>query len=345
MKIDVFSHIIPKEYLKAVLKVSPSGIPQQILIEKTPTLTDLDVRFQIMDKYPDLLQVLTLASPPVEAVARPEQSAELARVANDEMAELIEKYPRRFAAAVGTLPMNHPDAALMELERVINDLKFPGIQLYTNINGKPIDGPEYLAIYQMIARSGCVIWLHPCREPEVPDYPTENRSRYFMSSIFGWPYETSLAMGRLVFSGILEDHPDLRIITHHCGGMIPFFSERIIGQYDYSTVFLKSKWRRTLIKHPIEYFRMFYNDTAVYGNTAALICGQRFFGVDRLLFGTDMPYDSEMGNRYIRETIRSVEEMDLTDSDRKKIFEGNAMRVLNLSHDSSHSTRQEDFAI
>jgi aminocarboxymuconate-semialdehyde decarboxylase len=128
----------------------------------------------------------------------------------------------------------------------------------------------------------------------------------------------------------MEDHPGLKIITHHCGGMIPFFSERIIGQYDYSTVFLKSKWRRSLLTHPIEYFRMFYNDTAVYGNTAALMCGYHFCGSEHLLFGTDMPYDSEIGNRYIRETIRSIEEMDISDSDRKKIFEDNAKRLLHL---------------
>lgn len=333
MKVDIFCHIVPKKYLEAVRKVAPSGIPQQILIEKTPTLTDLNVRFEIMDKYPDLVQILTLASPPVEAIAGPKESVELARLANDEMAELVEKYPDRFIAAVGTLPMNDPDAALKELERVINDLNFPGIQLYTNVNGKPIDSPEYMPFYQMMSRYGLSIWLHPCRESNVPDYPVENRSRYFLNSIFGWPHETSLAMGRLVFSGIMEDHPSLKIITHHCGGMVPFFSERIIGQYDYSTVFLKSKWRRSLSKHPIEYFRMFYNDTAVYGSTAALMCGYRFFGIDHLLFGTDMPYDSEMGNRYIRETIRSIEEMDLSGPERKKIFEGNAKKLLHLKQD------------
>ena len=330
MKIDMFSHLVPERYLKAVLKVAPSGIPQQGLIEKTPTLTDVKVRFQIMDQYPDLVQVPTLASPPIETVAGPQESVELARVANDEMAELVAKYPDRFIGAVGSLPMNHVDGALKELDRVINVLKLQGIQIYTNVNGKPIDRPEFIPIYQMAARSNLPIWLHPCRESDIPDYPTESRSRYFMNSIFGWPHETSLAMGRLVFSGILEDYPQLKFITHHCGGMVPYFSDRITGQFEYSTLYLKSKWKRPLLKHPVEYFRMFYNDTAVYGNTAALMCGYHFCGSDRLVFGTDMPYDGEMGNRYIRETIRSVEEMDISASDKKKIFEDNARRLLNL---------------
>lgn len=330
MKIDIFCHIVPQKYLEAARKMAPSGFPQQILIESTPTLTDLNVRFQIMDKYPDLVQVLTLASPPIEAVAGIKNSAELARIANDEIAELVAKYPRRFVGAVGSLPMNNVDAALKELERVINKLHFCGVQIYSNINGKPIDSAEFMTIYQMMSRFDRPIWLHPLREFDTPDYATENRSRYLMNSIFGWPHETSLAMGRLVFSGILEDYPNLKIITHHCGGMVPYFSGRIIGQYDYITSYLKLKWKRPLLKHPIEYFRMFFNDTAVYGSTAALMCGYNFFGSNQLLFGTDMPYDDEIGNRYLRETIRSIEEMNIPDEHKKKIFEDNARKILHL---------------
>ena len=330
MKVDIFCHIIPQKYLEAVRKMAPSGIPQQILIESTPTLTDLNVRFQIMDKYPDYVQVLTLASPPIEAVAEFKDSAELAKIANNEMAELVSKYPQRFIAAVGSLPMNNVDAAIKELDRVTNELKFRGIQIYTNINGKPIDSPEFIPIYQRMSQLNLPIWLHPKREFDTPDYVTEKRSKYLMNSIFGWPHETSLAMGRLVFSGILEDYPNLKIITHHCGGMVPYFWDRIIGQYDYVTLYLKLKWKRPLLRHPIEYFRLFYNDTAVYGNTHALMCAYKILGGDRLLFGTDMPYDNEIGNRFIRETIRSVEEMDIPETDKKKIYEDNAKKLLRL---------------
>lgn len=334
MKIDTFCHILPRKYLEAARKIIPSGIPHQIstieVIERTPALTDLNIRFQIMDKYPDLVQVLTLGTPAIEAFAGPNESAELATIANDEMAELVAKYPKRFVGAAGSLPMNNADAALKELHRIINVLKFRGIQIYTNINGKPIDSPEYLPIYERMSRWDLPIWLHPHREVNTPDYPTENRSKYLMNSIFGWPHETSLAMGRLVFSGILEDYPNLKIITHHCGGMVPYFSERITGQYEYFTFGLKSKWKRPLLKPPIEYFRMFYNDTAVYGNTRALMCGYDFFGSEHLVFGTDMPHDNELGNRFIRETIRSIEEMHISDSDKKKIFEDNARKLLSL---------------
>ena len=330
MKIDMYCHIIPKKYLDAVKKRVSSGIPQQILIENTPTLTDLSVRFGMMDKYPDLVQVLTLASPPVEAFAGPKESAELARMANDEMAELVAKYPDRFLCAVGSLPMNNVDAALKELDRIVHELHFKGVQISTNINGKPIDSPELIPIYQMMSGFDLPIWLHPKREFDVPDYVTEERSKYLLNSIFGWPHETSLALGRLVFSGILEDYPGLKVITHHCGGTMPYFWDRIIAQYDYVTLYLGLKWKRALAKHPIEYFRLFYHDTAVYGNTAALMCAHKIFDKGHMVFGTDMPYDNEIGNRFIRETIRSVEEMEISDAEKKDIFEDNARRLLHM---------------
>jgi len=330
MKIDVFCHIIPQNYLKAVKKRYPAGVPQQVLIDKTPTLTDLDVRFAIMDKYPGLVEVLTLASPPVEAFAGPRESAELARMANDEMAEIVAKHPDRFVGAVGSLPMNNLDAALKELDRAINQLGFKGIQMYTNINGKPIDTPEFMPIFQMMSQFDLPIWLHPKREFDVPDYPTEGRSKYLMNSIFGWPYETSLALGRLVFSGILDDYPDLKVITHHCGGMLFYFWDRIIGQYDYVTEHIGFRWKRPLKKHPIEYFRLFFHDTALYGNTEALMCAYRIVGARPLVFGTDLPYDNEIGNRYIRDTIQSIEKMTISEDEKRAIFEHNAKHLLHL---------------
>jgi len=187
-----------------------------------------------------------------------------------------------------------------------------------------------IPIYQMMSGFDLPIWLHPKREFDVPDYVTEERSKYLLNSIFGWPHETSLALGRLVFSGILEDYPGLKMITHHCGGTMPYFWDRIIGQYDYVTLHIGLKWKRALTKHPIEYFRLFYHDTAVYGNTAALMCAHKIFDKGHMVFGTDMPYDNEIGNRFIRETIRSVEEMEISDAEKKDIFEDNARRLLHM---------------
>ena len=135
----------------------------------------------------------------------------------------------------------------------------------------------------------------------------------------------------MVFSGVLERYPNLKFITHHCGAMIPFFEQRIASVYDSADTRGDNKAKFGLTKHFLEYFRKFYGDTALNGSMPGLMCGYTFFGAEHLLFGTDTPHDAELGDRAIRETIRSVEEMDITDSDKKKIFEDNARKLLHLT--------------
>ena len=332
MKIDIFPHIIPPNYKEVLLKKSPPLFSKSVwykFLEVLPTLSDLDSRFRIMDRYEGIMQVLTLASPPIEALFEPKKAAELARLANDEMAELVMKYPDRFVAAVACLPMNDIDAALEELDRAINELGFKGIQLYTSISGKSLDSKEFMPFYEKMVNYDLPIWIHPRRERPGPDYSTEKESKYLISSLFGREYETSAAMTRLVFGGVLEKYPKLKMITHHFGGMVSYMEKRIDGLYDFHETFMGQKFTQELTERPINYYRMFYCDTA-YGSTPGLLCVCSFFGADHILFGTDMPYDSEMGNRKIRETINSIDQMDIPELDKERIFEKNAIRLLNL---------------
>lgn len=329
MKIDIYPHILLPKYKEALYKQLPSGYPMKETLEAVPTLTNLDLRFRIMDKY-DVMQVLTTTLPPVEAIADPKISTELARIANDEMAEVVAKYPYHFVAGVATLPMNDIEAALEEADRAIKDLKFRGVLLWTHINGKPLDSPEFMPLYEKMASYNLPIWIHPRRERTVPDYSTEKTSRYQIYSILGWPYETSVAMTRLVFSGILEKNPSPKFITHHCGGMIPYFEQRIEHVYNITEMQHGVRYKEGLTRPLMDYFRMFYNDTAVCGSISALMCGYTFFGADHILFGTDMPYDVQHGYLTVRETIRSIEQLDIPSSDKKKIFEDNARQLLRL---------------
>jgi predicted TIM-barrel fold metal-dependent hydrolase len=258
------------------------------------------------------------------------KSVDLAKLANDEMAELVFKYPDRFPAAVACLPMNNIDAALKELDRAINDLKFRGVQIHTPTNDKPLDSPEFIPVYEKMSGYNLPIWIHPTRSMSEPDYKNENVSKYRIFSMFGWPYETSAAMTRLVFSGIMEKYPNLKFITHHCGGMIPYFAARIMAFHDSEEMRRGGKDKLGLTKAPIEYFKMFYADTAICGYTPGLMCGYAFFGGEHLLFGTDMPYDNQFGDRNTRETLRAIEQMDISDSERQKIYEDNARRLLRL---------------
>lgn len=330
IKIDIYPHIMPIRYKEALYEKALHPFYLEEVDNATPTLFDLTNRFRIMGKYEWLTQVLTLASPPVEQVVGPKDAMELSKLANDELAELVTKYPDKFIAAAACLPMNDIDAALDEVDRAIKELNFRGVQIYTPINGKPLDSPEFMPLYEKMSEYDLPIWIHPARGRNTPDYVTEAHSRYWIFSIFGWPYETTAAMTRLVFSGILEKYPNLKFITHHCGGMVPYFEQRIVEAYDYAEVCLQAKYKRALTGPPIEYFRKFYADTAIYGNTPGLMCAYSFFGAEHLLFGTDMPYDSEGGDRYIRQTISSIERMNIPKEEKTMIFEGNAKRLLHL---------------
>lgn len=330
MKIDIFSHILPPKYKEFLYKVAPSGFYIQDVVETLPTLFDLDHRFRIMDKFEGLMQVLTLSSPPVEGIADAEKAVDLARRANDEMAELVLKYPDRFPAAVAALPLNNMDASLKEVDRSIGGLKFRGVQLNTPINDKPLDAPEFWPLYEKMSQYNLPIWIHPERPVDAADYRTEKRSKYMIFHIFGWPYETCAAMTRLVFSGVLEKYPNLKFITHHCGSMVPYLEQRIIGAYDHAEMLRGTKYKQGLTKSPIEYFKMFYYDTAIYGSTPGLTCAYAFCGAEHLVFATDFPYDSQFGERYTRQTIHSIEQMDISNLDKKKVFEDNARKIMRL---------------
>ena len=212
LKIDVFPHIIPIKFKEAVAKAlnrSPGGRDQM------PGLWDLDLRFRIMDKYEGYMQVLTLgmtAGTP-EQVGDPQKALDFTKLANDELAELVLKYPDRFPAAVANLPMSDMDAALKEADRVIKDLKMRGVQIFTPTNDKPLDLPEFMPLYEKMAGYKLPIWIHPTRPDTWADYRTETKSTYRIASLFGWPFETTAAMTRLVHSGILEKYPGLEV--HH----------------------------------------------------------------------------------------------------------------------------------
>ncbi len=334
MKIDIFPHIFPKPFHERMLSMSERANYMQKRVRDIPVMVDLDLRFRIMDQFPDYVQVLTLASPPIEAVGDPKTSPELARIANDGMAELVNKHPDRFPAFVASLPMNNMDACLKEVDRAIKDLGARGVQIFSNVNGRPLDEPEFRPLFERMAQHDLPIWLHPSRPSTFPDYQVEKQSRYELWWVFGWPYETSIAMSRIVFAGIFDAHPNLKIITHHMGAMIPYFEGRIgpgLDQLGARTPEAdKHLLDHKLKRRPLDYYRMFYGDTAVFGSVGATECGLAFFGIDHILFGTDMPFDPEKGPGFIRETIRVMESITLAPADREKIYEGNARRLLKL---------------
>ncbi len=335
-KIDIFNHIWPKPFFDRLVKELGSMSDMTKRSSEVPMMTDLDRRFEVMDMFgEEYQQVLSLASPPLEKFAGPQGALELSQVGSDSMAELCAKYPERFPAFIGTAPMNNPDALIEECRRAIEDLGAAGMQIFTNIGGKPVDLPEYAPFFDYMAKAGKPVWLHPARAQNFSDYESESRSEYEIWWTLGWPYESSAAMARMVFSGLFDKFPGLKVITHHAGGMIPYFEGRVGPGWDQMgkrtsdrdlTGVLKA------LKRPhLDYFKEFYADTASFGSHKAIEHAIEFFGEDRVVFASDAPFDPEGGPMYIRETLRILDALDVTEEVRHKIYHGNAETLLGLS--------------
>jgi aminocarboxymuconate-semialdehyde decarboxylase len=315
--------------------ISGRGAYMQKRVREIPVMVDLDLRFRMMDLFPDYTQVFSLAAPPLEALGGGDTAADLARLANDSMAEIAGKHRDRFPAFVASLTMNNPEAAVREIDRAVNDLKAVGVQIFTNVNGTPLDDPQYAPIFERMAQLDRPIWLHPTRTAAFADYASEPKSKFELWWAFGWPYETSIAMARILFAGHFDRFPNLTVITHHMGGMIPYFAGRIGPGLDQLGVRTDDEdltiHLKRLKKRPFDYFKMFYADTALFGARDAMECGLKFFGADQVVFASDFPFDPEKGTFNIRETIKDVDGLPISEADRKKIYEGNARRLLKLT--------------
>jgi uncharacterized protein len=327
-KVDIFNHVMPLKFFQRIGDYKDIGKRMR----EVPMLYDLDERLRVMDRFPDYVQILSGGMPPIEALAGPDKSPELAEVCNDGMAELCQAHPDRFPSFIASLALNNPDSCVKEIHRCVKDLGARGIQVFSNVQGKPLDLPEFAPIFDTMAEYDLPIFLHPARGANFSDYATEQRSQYELWWAFGWPYETSVAMARIAFCGMFDRHPNLKIIAHHFGAMIPYFEGRVGPGLDQmgarTSGFDKSALR--FKKRPLDYFKMYYADTAVFGSKPATECGLAFFGADKTVFASDAPFDPEKGPMYIRETIRIIEELEIPEADKAKILHGNAERLLKL---------------
>jgi predicted TIM-barrel fold metal-dependent hydrolase len=325
--IDLYCHIYPDRFFHEMNKAAPKLGNIAARLRGVKKIHDLDARFREMDEFDNYRQVISLPGPSIEEFASGGTGLALARIANDAMAELCAKYPDRFAGFVAALSLTDVMGSIEEAKRAIGQLGAAGVQIFTPLAGRPLDESAFEPFFAAMAQLDRPIWLHPARTAAMPDYTAEQKSRFEMWWCFGWPYDTSVAMVRLAFCGLFDRYPNLRIITHHLGGMIPYFDGRIgpgldvlgarTSDEDYSRI-LPS------LKRPhLDYMHDFYADTAMFGGGRhALRCGFDFFGADKVVFATDTPLGP------IKPAIDALNALDISVADRRKIFSGNAERLL-----------------
>jgi predicted TIM-barrel fold metal-dependent hydrolase len=322
MRIDAFTHVSPERYLARRAQVEGSRFRD--ITGRLPQLKDGSARVRNMDEAGIDKQVITLAVPPIEQISEePRLAVELARLANDTIAEMASAFSGRMIP-VGAVALTDVDATLREAERCIDDLGMAGIQICTNVAGRPLHDREIQPFFDLMARRGRPVWMHPYFNPAHSSEPYG--LPLSIEQVFGWPFDSTVAMTSLIFGGVLDRYPGLTFITHHAGAMIPFFEQRIVTH-------LAPEDQARLARPLLDYYRSFYVDTAVQGSTGALLASCSFYGPDRLLLGTDTPYPlvTGEGKGYARETVASVESLPISQEQKQEILGGNVARLLGIS--------------
>lgn len=291
--IDVFAHILPPKFYQKMLAIDPQ-IPERAPFIKHPMLTKPELRNAYLPD--DSFQVISVVNVNPEDYVDSQQAAELCQAANDEIAEIVDHNPK-FIGGIAMLPMNNVAAAVKIIEGVKDSASLIGAQIFTRALGKSIAAPEYDPVFAAAAENNVPLLLHPVFDPQKRDN----------NIVFSWEYELSNAMLQLVQAGVFTRYPDLKVVVHHAGGMVPFFAGRI---------------KYILPAEQAAAFRRFYVDTAILGNPAALRLTVDYFGVDHVLFGTDAPLGIAPAGA-TKEIIAAINQAGFSDATREKIFNQN----------------------
>lgn len=297
---DVFAHVLPPKFLAKMQAIHPDvldGFPYMknpLLTEMTQHLASLPAGHQ---------QIISAVNLNPEDFVGPDQAAALCRAANAEIAAMVRDNRAAFPAGVAMLPMNNIPAALQLIDdQIVGSHELVGVQLFTQALGKPITAATYAPIFEKLAAIGAPIWLHPVFDT----HKTDN------NITFSWEYELTQAMNGIVAAGYFRKYSGLKIIVHHAGAMVPFFSERI-----------------KYIQSPENYadFKKFYVDTAILGNPKALALAVDFFGSEHVLFGTDSPFGiPPVGPTAVIE--QAVNDMAITAAQKQLILSGNWQHLM-----------------
>jgi aminocarboxymuconate-semialdehyde decarboxylase len=329
MRIDVFAHALTPRYRKRALEILGArgdhvAADYEAMIKLDPTLTDVDERLRFIDEIAgrDYHQVLVMAHTNAEH-EEPQAAMDLAGTGNEELAAMVAANPDRFAGWVAQVALQAGEPGLAQLQQAIEHDGALGVQVFTQIQGKCLDQPEFEPFFELMAKLDRPIWIHPNRTAQQSEFPlTEPASRFHLFSLTGWPTDTANVMYRLMCAGHLERWPDLKIITHNSGGTVPMLAGRLKGRIRG----LGADDPANLTHEPLDYLRLFYADTANFGNPIALRAALDFFGEDQVLFGSDFGFSP----KFLPETILDVELVATEPGVKEKIYERNARRLLGL---------------
>jgi len=323
--VDAFTHFSTMEFislLESLGGVAPN--PFRPLFEKNLPLIDPAQRIKAMDAIGANVHIL-LPLPYLESSPQVyndrAKALQAAQFINDAIAKVVAQYPGRFLG-VAMLPAFNADDMLSEFERAVKELRMVGAFFVVSPLSKPPDHPDYLKLYAKACDLDVPLWIHPARAVVPPDYPGEPVSKYNIWMTIGWPMDTSVAMNRIVFSGVFETYPNLKLITHHRGALIPFWFNRI-------NEIVLQQVTVNISKPYIKHFQKFYIDTACSAvEPDQMKMAYKFFDPERTLFGTDTPLDGEGGARFYRYARESLSGIGLSKEILANIYSANVLEII-----------------
>ena len=329
MNIDVHAHYVPTDSLEMAAQIGArhgleaqnndrgQAIPlrdgKPFLTQAKAEFSDLDLRLSIMEQQGVDMQVLSPAGSYFFYWLPAADALEYARWLNDRLGDAAAKFPRRFVA-LASVPMQDPARAAAELERVVNRLGFHGAAIASNINGRHLDDPALEPFWQTAQALDAVIFIHPNQV-----LGAERMKDYNLANLIGNPTDTSVAVAKLIFGGVLERYPQLKLLLAHAGGFLPYTWGRLDRGYT-----IQTSAQRKISKPPSDYVKLLYFDTITHSRMALeYLIGN--FGAERVLLGSDYPYD--MGDP---EPLTSLASGNLDQAQIQQIGGANACKLFHI---------------
>lgn len=297
--------------------------------EARPHATNIARRLEMLDRTGIDLQVVAPFSwmDCTRLPGNPAAKLAYAQVINNSMAKMMEDSKGRLISVGTTVMEAFEPLGRQEMERAVKTLGLKAVIVLSNIKGKPLDLPEFEPFWALAAELDIAVYIHPSDVADTSGRPYE--ADFDLMHNFGWPFETELTLSRLVFSGIMERYPGLKVVSHHLGGGLPFFWGRTMETYDPVGVRIQP-FAVDLPKPLFDYYSRFYYDTAVGGSAAAIRCAYEVFGADHIILATDAPWGPGTGEIRLQTYPQAIKSLGLSEAENRKILGDNIRGVLKL---------------
>ena len=303
-----------REFMVRTMGEASTTHNQQMFAGMAARLADVDTRLGEMDAMGVDVQVISASPGQYYYWAEREMAAEIVRLQNERIAEVCTQHPKRFLG-LGAISMQHPDLAVAQMEHAMRQLGMKGVQVSTAVNGADLSDARYNPFWAQAEALNAVVFIHP-----LGTSLGERVNTHYLSNIIGQPIETTIALSKLIFDGVLDRHPALKLLAAHGGGYLPSY----IGRSDHGHKVRPEAGGLQL--KPSDYLKRIYFDNLVFTPHQIKTLIEQV-GVTQVVVGTDYPFD--MGQYDVHDIVNAVE--GLSEAERILILSGNALRLMGMN--------------